>query len=90
MKKTKNLYAALLAGILLFSGCAHSSTDETDVIETPETILETESPEPIPAKHEISLEEVESILAANDLQTNISANRMPLEIPGQRLKSAVA
>ena len=75
MKKTKNLYVALLAGILLFSSCAHSSTDETDVIETPETILETESPEPIPAKHEISLEEVQSILAANGLQTNINQKK---------------
>jgi len=70
MKKTKNLYAALLAGILLFSGCAHSATDETDAIETTETILETESPEPIPAKHEISVAEVESLLAANGLRTN--------------------
>ncbi len=71
MKKTKNLYAVLLAGILLFSGCAHSATDETDAIETTETILETESPEPIPPKHKISIDEVESLLAANGLQTNI-------------------
>ncbi|MBQ7921622.1 MAG: hypothetical protein IJ325_03475 [Clostridia bacterium] len=70
MKKT-NLLAAFLAGILLFSGCNDTVTDETDTTETiSETEVSTEAPEPEPAKHEISAAEVESLLAANGLQTN--------------------
>ncbi|MBE6569147.1 MAG: hypothetical protein E7658_02875 [Ruminococcaceae bacterium] len=73
MKKTKNLLTVLLTGVILFSGCSNPVTGETgttDTNESPETEFSTEVLEIIPAKHEISIEDVQSILAANDLRTN--------------------
>ena len=75
MKKAKNLLAVLLAGVLLFSGCNTTTMDENETEETLQTEISTEIPESIPAKHEISIDEINSILVANGLRTNI--NRTP-------------
>ncbi|MBQ7922787.1 MAG: hypothetical protein IJ325_09470 [Clostridia bacterium] len=88
MKKTINLLAALLAGILLLSGCNNTVPDETDTTETiPETEVSTEVLEANPAKHEISVAEVESLLIANGLQTNINqATAYPIYHGGQQMR----
>lgn len=75
MMKTKKLFASLLAGILLLSSCSNTTVDENENEETLQMEVSTEAPEVNPAKHEISVDEVNSILVANGLQTNI--NRGP-------------
>ena len=74
MKKTvKFLLLSLFIGGLLLCSCNDAITDETDTtesLETNETIFEeTTPPEPVltPANHEISVSDVESILAANEM-----------------------
>ncbi|MBE6570119.1 MAG: hypothetical protein E7658_07900 [Ruminococcaceae bacterium] len=79
MKNTKSVLLSLFLGVLLLVGCGETTADETDttetnaIVETVETEPETEAEtEPIltPANHEISIEEVRSLLKDNGLQTN--------------------
>jgi len=88
INQTKKMLSALLVGILLLSGCNNTITDETDTTETIlETEVSTEVPELTPAKHEISVEEVESLLIANGLQTNIhSKSPYPAVHSGQQMR----
>ncbi|MBQ7921634.1 MAG: hypothetical protein IJ325_03535 [Clostridia bacterium] len=73
MKKlTKMLLLSMLTGVLLLSGCNHAVTDETDTAETTLTEtepVETEAPAPVltPSDHTISVSDVNSILAANEM-----------------------
>ncbi len=66
----KKLFALLLTGLLLLSACGNPSVGETDTANTDETVpSETTTPSPVltPAKHEITVDDASSILAANEL-----------------------
>ncbi|MBE6569025.1 MAG: hypothetical protein E7658_02250 [Ruminococcaceae bacterium] len=72
MKSIKIILFALLLGALLLVGCGETTVDETDTTaaETVETEAVTEAEtEPVltPSAHQISIEDVESILKANEM-----------------------
>ncbi|MBE6569725.1 MAG: hypothetical protein E7658_05865 [Ruminococcaceae bacterium] len=83
MKKHAKLLTVLLTGALLFAGCGSPVTDETDTSAVPETELtetesaETEAPAPVltPSAHTISVEDVESILKANEMSLGLKDSR---------------
>ncbi len=70
MKKlTRSLIAILAIVALLLCGCAEPQTPDSG--ETTTVTDKPTEPELAPSKHEITVSEVESILAANELRTNI-------------------
>ncbi|MBE6568679.1 MAG: hypothetical protein E7658_00505 [Ruminococcaceae bacterium] len=87
----KKMFAALFAGILLLSGCNTQPTvPETDAVIT-ETEAATEAapetPDLTPAKHQITVDEINSLLAANNLQTNIHSKLpYPAVHAGQQMR----
>ena len=81
MKSTKIILLTLFLGVLLFVGCGETTVEETDTTEVMETV-ETEATaevetEPIltPSAHQISIEDVESILKANEMSVGYSVVR---------------
>ncbi|MBQ7922014.1 MAG: hypothetical protein IJ325_05475 [Clostridia bacterium] len=84
MKKLASiLVLCLLTASLLLCGCDNTVTDETDTNQTETTPtetepVETEAPAPVltPSAHTISVADVESILAANEMSL-VGANERP-------------
>ena len=71
-KITKIFFAMLLALSLALCSCSQTSTESDDTtVQTGDTTA-TDTPDVNPAKHEITVSEVEGILAENGLGTNIN------------------